>query len=1102
VQGRIDGNGKLDLHMNGAELDLAGWGKQLNRPDLSGVAFLCANVAGTLEDLVGDAELVAFGAGSQQFSTDALFVRASIEQSAIALNELLVSRGPTMLAGSGRLAGLSRAAEQMLVAAELRLVGLQLEEISDEAGLGRPISGVAEASATLSGTISDPRLSVDLAVPSGYYGPYPVTQANLGLVVDRQRAEVTQGNFHVSGAVITMRGYLENWRQLVAGEPVMPEFAAYLSVDNIDLQSIVSPQETEVAIAGRVDLPEIEVHSSPQGPVGRIHLVVPHLAIGGQQVSAIDTMFRIGQGRISLADTSLQVGSAKLQAVGSYQWEHGQGLVNLQLSGGRTSELLRLAAPVSELLAAPPAGDRLARRLRGLALRVRGDIDLSVKLEGSPEQMSAHIQTTVTGPSLDRKSLPDMSGVCTVELTNGQLTAVHDIVADVTQGEGLLTIEGDIDPNGELSLLADGTNFNIALWRDWLPEEISLGGTLGVITVAAAGPTRRPSFRGSVFIDNPTFEGIKFDQANIPVLSLDETGLDIDMLLLKRGDQQIVLRGKLPVQWKPLGLAVDQPIQVSCELENTDLGLFPALLDEFVRARTEHESAQTLWSQWRARGRVDSEISVSGRVDDPTIEGYVHITDGRIAPPGWQQGLEGLVLNAAVHRRGQYNVVNIARLAARLDNTDFKLNGSVALTQFASFWHDQFDLAMEISSPEQQLLGETIVRDLAGRITVKTQPDHSQLVTLQDIGGNLGDGRVSLAGHVQMDKFDYALLANNEIKLQMELTGATINYPPIFRGQLDGEISVSNPAEGQPAVAIGRIVPSQARVAPPLGGGGGGPTYSWGSQRPSPRFDIEVVLGENVVLKTPGLTAPLQANTTVAHLTGSPQHPLITGLIQFKPGRASVPTGLVRIAEMGVEYRYGPKPGEYREPMELALSGRIWGEARQLIPSAVVNNRPINQLTIFIKISGALPNNINLTLSSQPPLSEDQLYQIIGTGPLGLVAGRGGSSLGDLFSQQFTGLLAAGFRTAVFRPIEEQIKQALGLDQFTVMFGFDQPVDVRIGKYVMEDLLVSYRHTVISETEDEWDLGLSYELPRKFRVSFTTNEENDTQFRISYTRSF
>jgi len=871
LQGRISGEGEVDLEMNSAELDLAAWGQQLNRPDLTGVAFLCANVSGTLEDLVGDAERVAFGAGSRQVSTDALFARATIEESAVALDELLISRGPTMLAGSGRLGGLSRAAEQMPVAAQLRLVGLQLQEISDEVGLAQPISGVAEASATLSGTVADPQLAAELVVPSGYYGRYPVTEAKVGFVVDRQRAEITEGNIHVSQAVITMQGYLEDWLQVLAGEPVVPEFAAQLSVQNIDLHSIVSPQETEVAIAGRVDLPEIEIHSSPQGPVGRVHLVAPNLVIGGQQVSAINTMIRVGQGRVSLEDTTLQIGGAQLQAAGNYHWEQGWGLLNLQLSDGRTSELLRLAAPVSKLLVGQAAGDRLAKRLRGLALRARGNIDLSVALEGAPEQLSAHVQTTVTGPSFDRKGLPDVMGECTVEITDGQLVAVRDILADVTQGEGLLTIEGEIEPDGELSLFADGTNFNIALWRQWLPEEISVGGTIGVITVAANGPTRQPSFRGSVFIDSPTFEGIKFDQANIPVLSLDETGLDIDMLLLKRGDQEMVLRGTLPVQWQPLSLDPDREIQLSAKLENTDLGLFPAVIDEFVRARAEEEPEQTLWSQLRTRGRVDSEISISGRVDDPIIEGSVHISDGKIAPPGWNQGWEAIDVRAAVQRRGEHNVISIESAAARLDDTDFKLDGSVTLAQFSPFWSNQFDLALQISSLQQTLLGESIVRELAGRITMKTQPDRSQLVTIENLTGNLGEGAVRLAGHTRVDKFDYAQLANNEVDIEIELVDATVNYAPIFKGQLDGLVTVSNPAEGQPAVVMGRIVPSQARVAPPAGGGGGGATYSWGPQRPAPRFDLEVVLGENVVLKTPGLTAPLQADTTVAYLTGTPQ---------------------------------------------------------------------------------------------------------------------------------------------------------------------------------------------------------------------------------------
>jgi len=1102
VQGAVSREQKMDLKVSAAELNLADWGRQLGRPGLSGVAFVRADVTGTMEDLIGNAELVAFGAGSQQFATDALCVRATVEQSAVVLDELLVSRGPAMIAGSGRLGGLSPQAQQMPVAADLKVVGFGLQEISDHLGLDPPLSGVSEVGVTVSGTMQRPEITAQLAIPYGYYGPYPITDMELTVAADEDRLRIQEGNLKLAGAAISLEGYLGRWQQLVAGQYTQPDFTLQFSAENIDLQSIISPEETNVEIAGRVDLPEAVIRSSPQGIVGQAHLLVPRLVIGDQQVSAIDTMIIVEQGKVSLQDTTLQVAGGQVRAGGDYQWEQKQGRAYVELSGGHISRILRVAAPVSKLVGGASGSSEIAKRLRGLALRALGDTDLAVALEGSAEQMTAYLQAELTELSFDRKALPDVSGECTVQIADGQLVAVHDILADITQGEGLLTVEGNIDPDGELSLLADGTNFNIALWRQWLPEEISMGGTIGVITVAASGPTRRPSFRGSVFVDSPTFEGIKFDQANIPVLSLDETGLDIDMLLLKRGEQEIVLRGKLPVRWKPLGLDPEGHIELVGKLENTDLGFFPALLDEFVRARAEKEPDQTLWGQLRARGRVDSEINISGRLDDPAIEGYLRVSEGKIAPPGWHTGFEDFNANITLDRRDGHNVIDISSAQVRLDNTEAKLGGSVALTQLTSFWHNQFDLALQISSPQQTLLGESIIRELVGRITMKTQPDRSQLVTIEKLAGNLGEGAVRLAGHTRIDKFDYVQLANNEVDLEIELVGATVNYAPVFKGQLDGMITVSNPAKGQPAIAMGRIVPSQARVAPPAGGGGGGPTYSWGPQRPAPQFDIEVVLGENVVLKTPGLTAPLQANTTVAHLTGSPQRPLITGLVEFTPGRASVPTGLVHIAEMGVQYHYGPKPGEYREPMELALSGRIWGEARQLIPSAMVDGRQIDQLTIFINIDGNLPNNINLTLSSRPPLSENQLYQIIGTGPLGLVTGEGGGSLTDMFSQQFTGLLAAGFRTAVFRPIEEQIKQALGLDQFTVMFGFDQPIDVHIGKYVMEDLLVNYRHTVVSETEDKWDLGLSYELPRKFRVSFTTDEKSDVQFRISYTRSF
>jgi hypothetical protein len=362
VQGDVSRERGMNLKVNAAELDLAAWGEQLGRPGLRGVAFMRASVAGNLEDLTGAVELIAFGVGSQQFSTDALCARATIGQSAVALDELLIARGLAMVAGSGRLGGLSMQAQQMPVAADLKVVGFGLQEIGDHLGLDPPLSGVGEIGVTLSGTIS----------------------------------------LKVAGAAISLEGYLDGWQQLVAGRPTKPEFALQLSAENIDLQSIISPEETDVQIAGRVDLPEIVIRSSPQGPVGQAHLLVPHLVIGNQQVSAIDTMILVGQGKVSLQDTTLQIAGAQVQAGGDYHWEQQQVRAHLQLLGGRIGQLLHLAAPVSELISQPPAAQKLSRQLRGLALRAVGDIDLAIALEGAPGQMMAYLQTELTELSFDQ----------------------------------------------------------------------------------------------------------------------------------------------------------------------------------------------------------------------------------------------------------------------------------------------------------------------------------------------------------------------------------------------------------------------------------------------------------------------------------------------------------------------------------------------------------------------------------------------------------------------------------------------------------------------------------------------------------------------------
>ncbi len=1100
----LDGE-EMDLQLTAADLDIAAWGRHFNKPDLTGTAYLQGSLTGSLDDLAGTAQLVAFDAGSRDFAVDALFGKLKLERSAVQLEELLAARGPATLRAAGRLAGLGDDFEQMPVAGDIRIVGIQLEEVSDLADLNPPVSGVGEVAAVVAGTVDDPRLSIQVGIPYGSYGSYPITEASIAVTADRDSLRVSEGHLMVAEAPVDLEGQVEKWLEYLQDSSVKPEYSIRLSVKNADLQAFVPPEKTDVQIEGRVDLPVIQIRSTPDGPIGKAHLLLPQLVIGGQQVSAIDTIVVVAGGKVSLQDTTLRVGDAEIQAGASYFWEQKQAGAQLKLTGGRIEALLRLAVPISKLVATDGGGD-ISRDLRSYSLRTRGAVELLLDVQGSPEALTAQVQTQVTQLSFDRKDLPDVSGKLTLDLVEGELAMVREIDMEVTQGEGLLTIEGEVDPDGELSLFADGTNFSIAQWRQWLPEAISLGGTVSLL-VDATGPSRSPALMGSLDVFNPTFQGVHFDLARIPVLRLDQNGLDIDIMLLKLDEQEIVASGKLPFRWEPLGLDPQGEITLSGKIENTDLSFFPPLLDEFFRSRAPASKVAeaTIWSEFKARGQVNSEVTIAGKLHDPVLQGYLRLSDARLAVPGVSHGFDNLQIDVDFARQEGQNIVDIRTATMQWDETAVTVAGQAWLRDFSTFWGNEFDLSVDLDSPEQSLFGQTVVKDLTGRIMLASQADSSHLLTIEEIKGALGPGTVQVAGWARLANFDPAQLAHNQADIRLDLSDAAFKYIPVYDGLVDGSITLANPEPEQPVAVGGRLVLHDARVAPPAGGAGaGGPVYGWGPNQPALGFDLVAGLGPNVVLKIPSLSATLEPTAYAVHATGTSQKPLVTGRIEVRPERASVPAGSVRITELGVAYRYGPMSGEYRPPVKLGLSGEIWGQAEQIIASALVDGRQLEQLRILINIDGNLPEPINLHLTSEPSLSEDQLYQIIGAQPLGLFAAHGaeGTDIARLLSQQFSGLLAAGFRATILRPLEEQIKQALGLDQFTVLFGFDQPVDVRIGKHVMENLLVSYRHNVVSEFEDEWDLSLSYELPRRLRVSFATDEKGDSQFRIGSTREF
>jgi autotransporter translocation and assembly factor TamB len=73
---------------------------------------------------------------------------------------------------------------------------------------------------------------------------------------------------------------------------------------------------------------------------------------------------------------------------------------------------------------------------------------------------------------------------------------------------------------------------------------------------------------------------------------------------------------------------------------------------------------------------------------------------------------------------------------------------------------------------------------------------------------------------------------------------------------------------------------------------------------------------------------------------------------------------------------------------------------------------------------------------------------------------------------------------------------------FEVSFAFDQPVDVRIGSYLVEDLLITYETGVYGGVDSDDKLKVSYRVERRFELTYETTERDGNRFLVEYVHQF
>jgi autotransporter translocation and assembly factor TamB len=151
--------------------------------------------------------------------------------------------------------------------------------------------------------------------------------------------------------------------------------------------------------------------------------------------------------------------------------------------------------------------------------------------------------------------------------------------------------------------------------RLWEPSLPAFDGNLD-LSLLAAGAPESPELTLSATVNQLTYSDYTVDQILFSQIEVREGAIQTDDALIRMGDYQARLSGRLPFHWSPLSIPSDEPIQVSARLREQPL----TLLGLFLPINPE-----------RTQGALEASLEVGGTLAEPQPRGYLQITNGALA---------------------------------------------------------------------------------------------------------------------------------------------------------------------------------------------------------------------------------------------------------------------------------------------------------------------------------------------------------------------------------------------------------------------------------------------------------------------------------------
>lgn len=258
----------------------------------------------------------------------------------------------------------------------------------------------------------------------------------------------------------------------------------------------------------------------------------------------------------------------------------------------------------------------------------------------------------------------------------------------------------------------------------------------------------------------------------------------------------------------------------------------------------------------------------------------------------------------------------------------------------------------------------------------------------------------------------------------------------------------------------------------------------------NPGFDIAFSIEDNVWFRNPNIVALLEGD---GRISGTLENPLVTAEVRMSRGTLRLPTARMRITRGNINVNWSPADPASRMTVDLRAQTTLTATSPLGLP---------RRYTIYLEIDAPIdrlePEDIDLR-SDPAGLSRTQILAALGH--FEDIFGTGEIELRD----QLRDLFSVAISPRLFDPLETTFVEALGLEEFTIEYGFEQPLAVFLTRRLFDEVYLSYWRIVTGApniTGATYSLRLSYRVRDWLEIGYVTDSRRVNILEASYNRRF